>query len=90
MTLTTEQKDLARHALGLSRDRKTSYRNCFVADPGHDDYAAWRAMVYTGHAIHRLRSHVVGGHIFWLTRKGADAALNKGDRLDPEDWEAQQ
>lgn len=42
--MTPEQRDLARHALGLTRQAR-SYRNRFVTGPGTSDHAAGRAAI---------------------------------------------
>ena len=85
--MTPRQKELARHALGLDGRRKQSYRNRFWAGPGHDDFKEWLQMVEDGLAY---VSKPDPGHrpdyAFWLTRPGAEAALNKGERLCPEDF----
>lgn len=87
ITLTPEQRDLARHALGLPNRRCTSYRNRFVTGPGSLDFSAWEAMVAFGAAKHRPGTILTGGNdLFWLTRDGAEAALERGERLDPEDF----
>lgn len=85
--MTPRQKELARHALGLDGRRKQSYRNRFYAGPGHDDFSDWQRMVEDGMA--RMRGPDPGYRpdcAFWLTREGAEAALNKGERLCPEDF----
>lgn len=85
--MSAAQIELARHALGLPNRRKRSYRNHFVAGPGHDDYAAWMAMVDAGCAKRRDGNALTGGDdLFWLTRAGAAATLKRGERLDPEDF----
>lgn len=81
MTMTARQITLARHALGLDGQRTVSFRNRFVAGPGHTDYPEWMAMATTGHARRR-------DDFFWLTRQGAELALRPGERLDPEDFPA--
>lgn len=86
--MTPRQKQLARHALGLDGSRKQSYRNRFFAGPGHADFADWQELVATGFAREREPNAVRPDHAFWLTREGADAALNKGERLCPEDFPA--
>lgn len=88
MILTPAQRDLARHALGLPNDRKRSYRNSFVAGAGHSDYADWQAMVDAGLATKRDGSTVPfgGDDLFRLTPRGAVAALDPGEQLDPEDF----
>lgn len=87
--LTDEQRDLARHALGLSdgRRRKLSYRNHFVTGEGSTDHPAWLAMVDQGHATRRAGNPLTGSDdLFWLTRAGATLALNRGEKLCPEDF----
>lgn len=90
ITLTREQRDLARHALGLPNDSCRSYRNRYFAGPSHPAYAHWCAMEDMGAAqrVKEVMLHV-GAHKsvqFELTRAGAVAALNDGERLDPEDF----
>lgn len=85
--MTEQQRKLARHALGLDGRRKMSYRNRFFAVPEESNYAQWDAMVKAGLAkMEPVRQNE--GHLafFWLTRKGAGMALNKGEKLDPEDF----
>ncbi|MFA5580541.1 MAG: hypothetical protein WDA25_01155 [Paracoccaceae bacterium] len=85
--LTPTQKELARHALGLPNKRKQTYRNHFMAGPGHSDYGEWTALVDADLARRRSGNELTGGDdLFWLTYKGAKAALNPGERLDPEDF----
>lgn len=85
--MTPEQIGLARHALGLSPFRKTSYRNHFVAGTGHPDYENWRAMVSAGWARQREKQpHTGGQDVFWLTLAGALQALRDGEKLDEEDF----
>jgi len=86
-TMPPRQIALARHALGLKPGCLVSYRNRFLAGPGHPDYADWQAMVAAGQAK-RLESEYLppGDVLFYLTRAGAEAALLPGDVLDPEEW----
>lgn len=85
--MSPEQRELARHALGLPNKRWRSYRNHFVTGPGSKDYDNWAAMVEAGEARRRPGSPLSGGDdIFWLTRAGAEAALDPRERLDPEDF----
>lgn len=85
--MTPRQIALARHALGLTASCLVSYRNVFVAGPGHDDYGDWMHMVAGGFAIRRESKVLPPGDVlFHLTRAGAEAALLPGDRLDPEAW----
>jgi hypothetical protein len=84
--MTPRQKELARHALGLTNSRR-SYRNHFVAGYNHIDYEDWMGMVVSGLARRRDGLPISGGDdVFWLTRDGATAALNKNERLCPEDF----
>lgn len=85
--MTPRQKELARHALGLDGRRKQSYRNRFWAGPGHDDFGEWQQMVKDGLAyVSKPDPGYRPDHAFWLTHSGAEAALNKGERLCPEDF----
>uniref|UniRef100_A4WTA8 Uncharacterized protein n=1 Tax=Cereibacter sphaeroides (strain ATCC 17025 / ATH 2.4.3) TaxID=349102 RepID=A4WTA8_CERS5 len=85
--MTPRQIELARHALGLPNRRKQSYRNHFVTGPGAPDYDAWEAMVTDGFAKKFRGGALSGGDpVFILTPKGAMAALERGERLDPEDF----
>lgn len=85
--MTPQQIDLARHALGLPNKRRQSYRNHFVAGPGHSDYTDWEAMVAAGEARKHPASALTGGDaMFTLTAIGAKAALRGRERLDPEDF----
>lgn len=86
--MTPRQRELARHALGLPNKMHRSYRNRFVAGLDHDDYADWTQMVGEGYAEmrHGGRLPYAGDSLFWLTESGARMALNKGERLDPEDF----
>jgi hypothetical protein len=81
------QIELARHALGLRPTRLMTYRNNFVAGPGHADYPDWEAMVAAGFAVKRQNKMLPPGDVmFHLTRAGAELALRPGDVLNPEDW----
>jgi hypothetical protein len=87
MEMTPEQKELARHALGLRDGRKVSYRNHFVVGDGGRDFEAWDALAESGLAKkHGPKTPYGGDYCFVLTRAGAIAALNDGERLDPEDF----
>ncbi|MEJ1118849.1 hypothetical protein V9K92_10275 [Phyllobacterium sp. CCNWLW109] len=83
--MTPEQKKLARHALGLPNRSRRTYRNRFVTNADHPE---WSAMVVSGSA--RMRSGDTlpfgGDSMFWLTLDGAKAALDKGEKLCPEDF----
>ena len=85
--MTARQIELARHALGLRPGRLVSFRNHFVAGPGHDDFEEWEAMVAAGFAVKRESKVLPAGDVmFHLTRAGAERALKPGDVLDPEEW----
>jgi hypothetical protein len=80
--MTPEQRRLARHALGLARGRKLSYRNHFVTGKGSPDHPAWAQMVEAGHAWRNAGNELTGGaDLFGLTLKGARAALEPGESL---------
>lgn len=94
--MTPRQRTLARHALGLPNARMRSYRNRFVASYATGgDYDQWRRMVDRGLA-ERSDTPMQSGasnrgiasisYLFWLTQKGALAALVAGETLDPEDF----
>lgn len=83
--MTPYQRHLARSALGLAHEGTRSYRNRFAAAIGTRDYAEWRAMVDAGHAMRVPWLYSYGDH-FFLTRAGAERAINKNERLDPEDF----
>jgi hypothetical protein len=86
--MTEQQKELARHALGLPNKRRQSYRNRFVAGVGHEDHTTWLEMENAGCADHRDgRTLPFGGDdMFWLTLDGARLALGKRETLCPEDF----
>lgn len=79
------QRELARHALGLPSKSKRSYRNHFVI--GEDD-PDWTEMVAMGWATMRKAETLPfgGSACFYLTEVGARLALNKGEKLCPEDF----
>jgi len=82
------QLGLARHALGLDGRRTATYRNRFVAGPGHEDYPAWMLMVRAGFAVRHDGGKLAfgGDDLFCLTKDGARSALIPGETLDPEDF----
>lgn len=83
--MTPEQRELARHALGLPTKSKKSYRNRFVTA---EDDSNWSAMVRDGFATMRAASTLPfgGSACFYLTLAGAKLALNKGEKLCKEDF----
>lgn len=85
--MTPQQRELARHALGLPGKSKQSYRNHFVTGPGCADHAEWVQMVAAGHAWRRAGSELTGGDdLFGMTLTGARMALDKRETLCPEDF----
>lgn len=84
--LTDYETDLARHALGLPNKQRRSYRNRFVAGPGHADFLAWEGLVSVGLAVKRKWSLIPETEsVYMLTRAGAEAALMPRESLDTED-----
>lgn len=81
--MTPEQKEMARHALGLPNASKRSYRNRYVVSR---DSADWKALVAAGDAGIVTDGYVVPTALFYLTEKGARAALENGESLDLEDF----
>ena len=79
---TPKEWRLARHALGLPNANKVSYRNRFMA--GGADRKAWLGMVARGFAETDFVPHVL--QFFRLTKAGALAALEPGERLSAEDF----
>lgn len=88
--MTPAQIDLARHALGLPNSNRKTYRNRFVTGPGAGctDHGEWMAMVEAGDAGRRDGKTLPfdGDDMFWLTPKGAKAALKRGEKLCAEDF----
>lgn len=87
--MTPEQKVLARFALGLPNERRRTYRNSFVADPGGYSFRVWMGMVGAGFAVRggAPKTWLAGSDLFHLTDAGAEAALEPDESLDPEDFQ---
>lgn len=83
--MTPGQKRLARHALGLPNDERRSYRNRFYVSPHGGDFLRWVEIVNAGRAVHHP-SNAGALDLFCLTRTGAEAALEPGETLCPEDF----
>lgn len=82
--MTPSQREMARHALGLTDGRKISYRNRYVASLCSLREMAWDDLVRAGMAERgRDGASSVG---FCLTEAGARLALEPGETLDPEDF----
>lgn len=91
--LTPKQLELMRHALGLPNTMRTSYRVYYTASEGQDGYAAWIELVALGFAKMHKSDAFRGDDVFIVTRAGAEAALQPGEKLSKEDfpesiWEA--
>lgn len=85
--MTPRQRELARQVLRLPNATRTGRGTNFFAGPGHDSIADWLAMTGEGLATKQGPiSKLGGGLIFRLTLAGARAALDPGERLDPEDF----
>lgn len=86
-TMTDQQRELARHALGLPNKVHRSYHNRFVTGKGSTDYPHWLSMYEMGFASRSRGGPLTGGDdLFCLTRAGAKMALNPGEKLDQEDF----
>lgn len=84
--MSSEQVRLARHALGLPNERRTSYRNRYYAPVGSTKEIVWKDLVTQGLA---LRGAVDGSNVaFYLTEAGAKAAIMPSERLDRDDFPA--
>lgn len=82
--LTTEERRLARHALGLPNAHRRAHRNRFAANRSSRDYAVWRGLVDRGYAVRWPWFYSYGDH-FRLTPAGVELALNAGETIDPEE-----
>lgn len=83
--LTSKQMTLARHALGLPNSKRTTYRNRYVCQENDSD---WQDMVARGMATMRRGETLPfgGDACFYMTRQGAEAALELREKLCPEDF----
>ena len=81
--MTPTQLGLARHALGLPNRQRQSYRNHYRCPDGeqHLDRLEWKQM--SAEAL----AYSSGDGFYHLTSKGAGAAIEPNERLDPEDFE---
>lgn len=94
--MTTEQRELARHALGFQKrvvgrlkSERVSYRNRFFTKPGCDGYESWADLAANGLAVHYPvdpEKEPNGYALFKLTRAGAESVLFAGESLDKEDF----
>lgn len=86
LSLTKNQRDMARHALGFDGRNKTSYRNHYVVGKGsfacEYDRHLWMDLVSRGLAHHRGPREISGGDdTFWCTRELALAVREKNEHL---------
>lgn len=88
--MTQQQRELARHALGLERRHPASYRNRFVTGRGSKDHREWMEMVATGDAVRRAANVEFFGDddLFCMTLRGAESVLEPGESLDMADFQA--
>lgn len=87
INLSPMQRSAARHALGLPNSAGRTWRNHFVTGEGSTDHRLWMRLVDRGLARRMKGSPLTGGDdLFSLNRTGAQAALNLGESLDPEDF----
>ena len=83
--LNNTQRRLARHALGLRNAKKRSYRNRYCSPPKGEAFNAWLGLEQRGLAISDPPQRS-GNVMFYLTQVGAEAALEPGETLCPEDF----
>ena len=82
--MTTIQRDLARHALGLPNAQKQTYRNHFCIPEGADEYPNWEDLVKQGLAVKAGGGVNWSGDFFYLTLEGATQALLPGESISVE------
>jgi hypothetical protein len=73
-TMTNEQRDVMRHALGLGRASR-EYRNHFVTGPGTTDYPHCEALVAAGLMRRREGNPLSGGDPIYSVTDAGRAAL---------------
>ena len=85
--MNARKRELARHALGLPNSTARSYRNRYLAAyvPG-GPYDLWDELVAAGLAEAGPFEKSGKSRWFSLTRAGAEAALDPGETLCPEDF----
>jgi len=81
--MTPEQREIARHMLGLPNRTRRSYRNRYCSDATPE----LLAMESAGWLKRSPKARMMTVEDMWfLTEDGARLALSKGERLDPEDF----
>lgn len=74
--MTPEQREVMRHALGLTRGSR-EYRNHFVTGPGSTDYPHCEALVQAG-LMRRYEGHALsGGDPIYSVTEAGRAALRE-------------
>lgn len=73
-TITPEQRDVMRHALGLD-SRRPEWRNHFVTGPGSTDYPHCEALVTAGLMDRHEGSPLSGGDPVYSVTEAGRAAL---------------
>lgn len=75
MTITSEQRDILRHALGYGRRTAPGWRNHFVTGPGTTDHPHCEALVAAGLMTKREGSALSGWDaVYTVTAEGKAAA----------------
>jgi hypothetical protein len=89
--MTPEQKEIARHMLGLPNKQRRSYRNRFCGGEGHSDYPILIAMQEQGYLMRVPAKRMSTVEDMWfLAPFAARLALNKDETLCPEDFPQQE
>lgn len=81
--MTPEQREIARHMLGLPNKRRRSCRNRYCSGYTPDLLKMQTEGWLVRFSKHRFRTVE---DLWILTEIGARLALNKGEKLDPEDF----
>lgn len=74
--MTSEQREIMRHALGLGRGR-APWRNHFVTGPGSTDYPHCEALVAAGLMARHDGSPLSGGDPVYSVTEAGRAALRE-------------
>jgi hypothetical protein len=76
--VTTEQRGILRHALGLGRGQR-EYRNHFVTGPGGTDYPLCEALVATGLMRRYEGNPLTGGDPYYVVTDGGRLVAREVD-----------
>ncbi len=87
MIITSEQRDMMRHCIGLPNKKKVTNRNHYCIGPGCDGYAAWIELADRGLAIRRTTALAGGDDFFHLTQSGATLVLDPKEHISREEME---